>query len=299
MAEVRLLEVGPRDGLQNEPEVIPTEVKIEYVRRLAAAGLKRIEVTSFVSPRWVPQLADASEVLAGLDLPGVELSVLVPNQKGLERALLAGVKRIALFAAASETFSRKNLNRSIAESLDDYRPVARQALAAGMSLRGYLSTCFVCPFEGPVAPDKVAELTAELLEMGVDEVGISDTIGVAVPPQVQAALRAVLKVAPVEKLALHLHDTWGTALANVWAGLDLGVRSFDASSGGLGGCPYAPGAAGNLATEDLVNLLERSGYNTGVDLGKLAEASRFLAQALGRELPSRVLRVIDKSSRQG
>ncbi len=293
MAEVRLLEVGPRDGLQNEPEVIPTEVKIEYVRRLAAAGLKRIEVTSFVSPRWVPQLADASEVLAGLDLPGVELSVLVPNQKGLERALEAGVKRIALFAAASETFSRKNLNRSIAESLDDYRPVARQALAAGMSLRGYLSTCFVCPFEGPVAPDRVAALTAELLEMGVDEVGISDTIGVAVPPQIRATLKAVLEVAPVEKLALHLHDTWGTALANVWAGLELGIASFDASSGGLGGCPYAPGAAGNLATEDLVNLLERSGYDTGVDLGKLAEASRFLAQALGRELPSRVLRVVD------
>ncbi len=293
MAEVRLLEVGPRDGLQNEPEVIPTGVKIEYVRRLAAAGLKRIEVTSFVSPRWVPQLADASEVLAGLDLPGVELSVLVPNQKGLERALEAGVKRIALFAAASETFSRKNLNRSIAESLDDYRPVARQALAAGMSLRGYLSTCFVCPFEGPVAPDRVAALTAELLEMGVDEVGISDTIGVAVPPQIRATLKAVLEVAPVEKLALHLHDTWGTALANVWAGLELGITSFDASSGGLGGCPYAPGAAGNLATEDLVNLLERSGYDTGVDLGKLARASRFLAQALGRELPSRVLRVVD------
>lgn len=293
MGEIRLLEVGPRDGLQNEPEVIPTEVKIEYVRRLAAAGLKRIEVTSFVSPRWVPQLADASAVLAGLDLPGVELSVLVPNQKGLERALEAGVKRIALFAAASETFSRKNLNRSIAESLDDYRPVARQALAAGMSLRGYLSTCFVCPFEGPVQPERVAELTAELLEMGVDEVGISDTIGVAVPPQIKATLKAVLEVAPVEKLALHLHDTWGTALANVWAGLELGIASFDASSGGLGGCPYAPGAAGNLATEDLVNLLERSGYDTGVDLGQLAEASRFLAQALGRELPSRVLRLVD------
>ncbi len=292
MAEVRLLEVGPRDGLQNEPEVIATEVKIEYVRRLAAAGLKRIEVTSFVSPRWVPQLADASEVLAGLDLPGVELSVLVPNQKGLERALEAGVRRIALFAAASESFSRKNLNRSIAESLDDYRPVARQALAAGMSLRGYLSTCFVCPFEGPVAPEKVAALTAELLEMGLDEVAISDTIGVAVPAQIKATLKAVLEVAPVEKLALHLHDTWGTALANVWAGLELGVRSFDASSGGLGGCPYAPGAAGNLATEDLVNLLERSGYDTGVDLGQLAEASRFLAQALGRELPSRVLRLV-------
>ncbi|GMU56512.1 MAG: hydroxymethylglutaryl-CoA lyase [Candidatus Xenobia bacterium] len=292
MAEVRLLEVGPRDGLQNEPEVIPTEVKIEYVRRLAAAGLKRIEVTSFVSPRWVPQLADASEVLAGLDLPGLELSVLVPNQKGLERALEAGVRRIALFAAASESFSRKNLNRSIAESLDDYRPVARQALAAGMSLRGYLSTCFVCPFEGPVAPEKVAALTAELLEMGLDEVAISDTIGVAVPPQIKATLKAVLEVAPVEKLALHLHDTWGTALANVWAGLELGVRSFDASSGGLGGCPYAPGAAGNLATEDLVNLLERSGYDTGVDLGQLAEASRFLVQALGRELPSRVLRLV-------
>lgn len=292
MPEVRLLEVGPRDGLQNEPDVIPTEVKIEYVRRLAAAGLRRIEVTSFVSPRWVPQLADASEVLAGLDLPGVELSVLVPNQKGLERALEAGVKRIALFAAASETFSRKNLNRGIAESLEDYRPVARQALAAGLSLRGYLSTCFVCPFEGPVAPARVAALTAELLEMGVDEVGISDTIGVAVPPQIRATLEEVLKKAPVEQLALHLHDTWGTALANVWAGLEMGIRSFDASSGGLGGCPYAPGAAGNLATEDLVNLLERSGYETGVDLGRLAEASRYLARALGRELPSRVLRLI-------
>lgn len=170
--------------------------------------------------------------------------------------------------------------------------MARQALAAGLSLRGYLSTCFVCPFEGPVAPARVAALTAELLEMGVDEVGISDTIGVAVPPQIRATLEEVLKKAPVEQLALHLHDTWGTALANVWAGLEMGIRSFDASSGGLGGCPYAPGAAGNLATEDLVNLLERSGYETGVDLGRLAEASRYLARALGRELPSRVLRLI-------
>lgn len=287
---MKILEVGPRDGLQNEPDQVPTAVKIGYVERLAAAGLKHIEVTSFVSPKWVPQLADASEVLAGLSLPPeVEVSVLVPNQRGLERALEAGVKRVAVFTAASETFARKNLNRSIEETLQDYRGVVSSALDAGISVRGYVSTCFACPYEGPVAPDAVVRVTSSLLEMGVDEVSISDTIGVAVPPDIRATVGAVLRHAPPSALALHLHDTWATALANVWEGIGLGITSFDSSSGGLGGCPYAPGAAGNLATEDLVNLLERSGYKTGVDLAKLAEASRFLGAHLGRPLPSRVL----------
>ncbi len=287
---MRIVEVGPRDGLQNEADLVPTEVKIGYVERLAAAGLKQIEVTSFVSPKWVPQLADAAEVLAGLKLPDdVVVSVLVPNQKGLELALKAGVKRVAVFTAASETFARKNLNRSIAETLADYRGVVRAALDAGLSVRGYVSTCFVCPFEGPVAPEAVVQVTADLLEMGVDEVSLGDTIGVAVPPQIRTTVGAVLKAAPAERLALHLHDTWATALANVWAGLELGITCYDSSAGGLGGCPYAPGAAGNLATEDLVNFLERSGYPTGVDLARLAEASRYLAGHLGRTLPSRVL----------
>lgn len=287
---MKIVEVGPRDGLQNEPDQVPTEVKIGYVERLAAAGLKHIEVTSFVSPRWVPQLADASEVLAGLRLPpDVEVSVLVPNQQGLERALAAGVKRVAVFTAASETFASKNLNRTIEQSLEEYRSVVRSAREAGVSVRGYVSTCFACPFEGPIAPRAVVGVTAALLEMGVDEVSLGDTIGVAVPPQIRATVGAVLQVAPAASLALHLHDTWATALANVWAGLELGITCFDSSAGGLGGCPYAPGAAGNLATEELVNLLERSGYSTGVDLGKLAEASRYLQSHLGRTLPSRVL----------
>lgn len=282
--------MGPRDGLQNEPDQVPTAVKIGYVERLAAAGLKQIEVTSFVSPRWVPQLADAAEVLRGLSLPDdVVVSVLVPNRKGLELALAAGVKRVAVFTAASETFARKNLNRSIDETLADYRSVVRAALDAGVSVRGYVSTCFVCPFEGAIAPEAVVRVTGELLTMGVDEVSLGDTLGVAVPPQIRTTVGAVLRTAPASALALHLHDTWATALANVWAGIELGITCFDSSAGGLGGCPYAPGAAGNLATEDLVNLLERSGFATGVDLPKLAEASRYLATHLGRTLPSRVL----------
>ncbi|MEW6283491.1 MAG: hydroxymethylglutaryl-CoA lyase [Candidatus Eremiobacterota bacterium] len=284
---VRIVEVGPRDGLQNEPERIPLPVKLEYIRKLAAAGLRHIEATSFVHPKWVPQLADAGELVAALDLGGpVEYSVLVPNLKGLERALSSGVRRVAIFAAASEEFSRRNLNRSIHETLGEYAEVVRRALAGGLTVRGYVSTCFGCPYQGAVEPDAVRRVTEALLAMGVDEVSLGDTIGVAVPPDVERVLRGL----PVDRLALHMHDTSGTALVNVWAGLQLGVGCFDSSSGGLGGCPYAPGAAGNLATEDLVYLLERSGHPTGVDLERLADASLYLAEALGRELPSRQLR---------
>jgi len=287
---VSIVEVGPRDGLQNEKAIVATVDKIAFVDRLTAAGHSTIEVSAFVSPKWMPQMADASEVFAGITRrPGVRYTALVPNQAGLERALAAGVSEIAIFAAASETFSQRNINQSIDQSLKTYAAVCGQATAAGIRVRGYLSTCFGCPFEGEVSPSQVARVTARLFELGVFEVSISDTTGVAHPGQVPRVLDAVTKEIPLGQTALHFHDTRGTALANVLAGLDYGVTTFDSSAGGLGGCPFAPGAAGNLATEDLLYMLDGLGIETGVSLDRVVESSRFIETRLDHRLPSRYL----------
>lgn len=287
---VTIVEVGPRDGLQNEAVTVAATDKIAFVDRLTAAGHSIIEVTAFVSPKWVPQMADAAEVFAGITRrPGVRYAALVPNRPGLERAMAAGVSEIAIFAAASETFSRRNINQSIDESLAAYRAVVDAATAAGLRVRGYLSTCFYCPYEGPIAPQRVADVAARLLDLGVYEVAISDTIGAATPGDVHRVLDTVGARLPLHQTALHFHDTRGTALANVLAGLDHGVATFDSSAGGLGGCPYAPGAAGNLATEDLLYMLNGLGIDTGVSIEGVAAASRFIASKLDHALPSRFL----------
>jgi hydroxymethylglutaryl-CoA lyase len=290
---VTVVEVGPRDGLQNERALVSTADKIEFVNRLSAAGHAVIEVSAFVSPKWVPQMADAAEVLAGITRrPGTRYTALVPNLAGLDRAAKAGVTEIAIFAASSETFSRKNINQTIDESLATYAQVCERALAAGMRVRGYLSTAFGCPFEGAVDPARVAEVAARLHEMGVFEVAISDTIGIAHPGQVPRVLDAVLARIPVHEIALHFHDTRGTALANVLASLSHGVATFDASSGGLGGCPYAPGAAGNLATDDLIYMLDGLGIETGVSLAGVSAASAFIAAKIDHPLPSRYAQAV-------
>jgi isopropylmalate/homocitrate/citramalate synthase len=285
---VNIVEVGPRDGLQNEPAPIPTEIKLAFIRKLVEAGLTQIEATSFVHPDKVPQLADAAEVVAGLpESPGVVYSALVPNEKGLERAAACGVKRIAVFTAASETFAKKNIGMSIDESIEVFARVARQAARQGMSVRGYLSTSFECPYEGAVDPERVRDLTLRLLDIGVDQVAISDTIGAAAPNDVDNTVGTVMESVPRDRIALHFHDTNGTALANVYAGLLLGIETFDASAGGLGGCPFAPGAAGNLATEDLVYMLDRMGIATGVVLDGVVEAAGIVAGAMNRPLSSK------------
>jgi hydroxymethylglutaryl-CoA lyase len=285
---VKIVEVGPRDGLQNEQARVSTADKIAFVNRLAAAGLTTIEVSAFVSPRWVPQMADADAVFAGIERrTGVRYTALVPNVAGLDRAVAARVDEVAIFAAASETFSLKNINQTIEASLERYRDVCSRAAAAGLRVRAYLSTAFGCPYEGAVAPERVAELSEVLLEMGAYEVAVSDTIGIAHPGQVVSVLGQILSRVPIDRVALHFHDTRGTALANVLAALDVGVSTFDASAGGLGGCPYAPGAAGNLATEDLIFILDGLGVHTGVDLDALLDASRFIEGAVGHALPSR------------
>ena len=287
---VQVVEVGPRDGLQNEPARIATADKIAFVNRLAEAGHSIVEVSAFVSPKWVPQMADASEVFASIARkPGVRYTALVPNLAGLTRAREARVDEIAIFAAASETFSKRNINQTIDESLETYRAVTDAARADGLRVRGYLSTCFGCPFEGAVAPGKVADVAARLFALGVYEVAISDTIGVAHPGQVPEVVNVVAQRVPVEHIALHFHDTRGTALVNVLAGLQSGVTTFDASAGGLGGCPYAPGAAGNLATEDLLYMLDGLGIQTGVRLEGVMDASRAIEPMLGHPLPSRVV----------
>ena len=295
---VQILEVGPRDGLQNESALVPLAEKIAFVDRLTAAGHTRIEVSAFVSPTWVPQLADAAEVFAGITRhPGVRYSALVPNPKGLERAIACGVTEVAIFAAASETFSRKNINQSIDESLVNYAEVTRLARAAGVTVRGYLSTCFGCPFEGDVAVDRVADLTRRLLDIGVYEVAVSDTIGIAHPGQVRAVLSVLRPLFTPDQLALHFHDTRGTALANVLASLDFGITTFDSSAGGLGGCPYAPGALGNVATEDLLYMLHGLGHVTGVSIDALTDASLALEPSISRRLPSRYVNAV--RSRRG
>ena len=290
---VTIVEVGPRDGLQNERALVPTADKIEFVNRLSAAHLPAIEVSAFVSPKWVPQMADAAEVFAGIGrAPGIRYTALVPNLAGLDRAMAAGVTEIAVFAASTETFSRKNINQSIDESLASYAQVCDRARASGLRVRGYLSTAFGCPFEGTVAPDRVADVAARLADLGVFEVAISDTIGIAHPGQVPGVLDAVLARVPVHQVALHFHDTRGTALANVLASLPYGIATFDAAAGGLGGCPFAPGAAGNLATDDLVYMLDGLGIETGVTLAAVSDASAFIASRIDHRLPSRYAQAV-------
>jgi isopropylmalate/homocitrate/citramalate synthase len=271
---VRIVEVGPRDGLQNEEAVVPADAKVAFIEALAASGLQVVEATSFVSPRAIPQLADADEVFPRIERrPGVRYPVLVPNTRGLERAEAAGVEAVAVFTAASEAFTHHNIGMTIEESLAAFAPVLELAAAAGWWRRGYVSTAFGCPYSGDVATEAVVEVAAALMDLGCDEISIGDTIGVAHPDDVRRVVTALLARIPAERLALHLHDTYGRALENVEAGLELGIRIFDASAGGTGGCPYAPGAPGNLATESLVELLDRRGYVHGVDAEAVVRAA--------------------------
>jgi len=294
---VRIVEVGPRDGLQNEAAPIATDDKVTFVNALAAAGHTAIEVSAFVSPKWVPQMADATEVFARIERrAGVRYAALVPNLAGLARAREARVDEIAIFAAASETFSQRNINQSVAESLDAYAAVCRQAQETGLRVRAYLSTVFGCPFEGAVPVDTVATVAARLIAMGAYEVALSDTIGIAHPGQVRPVVEAVTRRGlALSQIAMHFHDTRGTALVNVYAALEAGVSTFDSSAGGLGGCPYAPGATGNLATEDLVYMLDGLGIQSGVSLSGVIAASTAMEAHVGHVLPSRVLQASLKS----
>ena len=291
--QVRIVEVGPRDGLQNEREIVPTPVKLALIDKLADAGLTTIEAGAFVSPKWVPQMADSAAVLTGLRRrSGVSYPVLVPNRQGLEAALAAGVTEIAVFGAASETFSRRNINCSIAESLDRFRPVVELARQHGVKVRGYVSCALGCPYEGEIAPEKVAEVAGALYAMGCYEISLGDTIGVGTPGKTQRMLEAVTWQAPLDCLAGHYHDTYGQALVNIYASLELGLATFDASIAGLGGCPYAAGASGNVATEDVIYLLNGLGIETGVDLDALADAAAFISAALHRPPASKVARAL-------
>jgi hydroxymethylglutaryl-CoA lyase len=279
---IRIVEVGPRDGLQNEPRLLPTAAKIAFVDALSTTGVAEIEASAFVSPRWVPQLADAEAVFAGITRrPGVVYSALVPNEHGLERAFAARAERIALFTAASETFNRKNINATIAESIARFVPVACRARAAGLPLRGYVSTAFWCPYEGKIAPARVAPVVDQLFQLGVEEISIGDTIGKATPADVNALLDLLLARIPPARLALHFHDTYGHAAANVRAALARGIETFDSSAGGIGGCPYAPGASGNIATELLADTLAAAGAAVAIDRDALARASALIGAALG------------------
>jgi len=285
--------MGPRDGLQNEPGTVPTAVKLELIDRLADAGLTAIESTAFVSPKWIPQMADHTEVLKGIRRrPGVTYPVLTPNLKGFEAALAAGATEVAIFGAASESFSKKNINCSIAESLERFRPVAEAAAKNNVRVRGYVSCVIGCPYEGDIAPAKVAEVSKALLDMGCYEVSLGDTIGVGTPRKTQAMIEAVSNVVPVGKLAGHYHDTFGQSLANIYASLELGVATFDSSVAGLGGCPYAAGASGNVATEDVLYMLQGLGIETGVDLDRIAATGEWICAILKREPGSKAGRAI-------
>jgi hydroxymethylglutaryl-CoA lyase len=287
-SRVNILEVGPRDGLQNENQPVPAAVKIELVHRLQDAGFAQIEVTSFVSPKWVPQMADNTHVMAGIQRkPDVRYSVLTPNMQGLEAALASRPDEIVVFGAASEAFSQKNINCSIAESMERFRPVVAAALAQGVAVRGSISCALGCPYEGDIAPERVAQVASLMRGMGVQHVGVADTIGVGTPRRVRAALEAALRHYPLEAVSGHFHDTYGQALANTLAALELGITSFDASVAGLGGCPYAKGATGNVATEDMVFMLRGMGIDTGVDLERLLDASAFICGYLQRVPNSR------------
>jgi len=280
---VKIVEVGPRDGLQNEKQVVPTEIKIELIDRLAAAGVPVIEATSFVSPKWVPQMGDNSAVLAGIRRqPGVTYTALTPNLQGFDGAVLAKADEVAIFGAASEAFSQKNINCSIAESLKRFEPVVSAASALEIPVRGYVSCVVGCPYEGAVAPEKVAQVAKTLYEMGCYEVSLGDTVGVGNPDSIRRMLDACARVVPLEKLAGHYHDTYGMAIANVHASLEMGLAVFDASVAGLGGCPYAKGASGNVATEDVVYLLHGLGIATGIDLAKLAAVGEWISSAINR-----------------
>ncbi len=298
--QVTIVEVGPRDGLQNEQVAISSDDKVAFIDRLSAAGYAVIEVSAFVNPKRVPQMGDASELFARIARrPGTRYTALVPNLQGLERAAAAGLEEIAIFAASSESFSRANINQGIDDAFRIYAAVCDRAQLLGMRVRGYLSTAFGCPYEGDVPVLRVAELSARLLAMGVYQVAISDTIGVAHPGQVEQVLDTVGEHIGLDTVALHFHDTRGTALANVLAALQLGITTFDASAGGLGGCPYAPGASGNLATEDLLYMLEGLGIATGVVLSQVVEASGFIATRLDHPLPSRYVQAERAQQRRG
>jgi hydroxymethylglutaryl-CoA lyase len=290
---VRIVEVGPRDGLQNEKREVPTQTKLELIERLADAGLPAVEATAFVSPKWIPQMADHTEVLERIRRkPGVDYPVLTPNLKGFEAARLAGATEVAIFGAASEAFSRKNINCSIAESLERFRPVAEAARTAGIKVRGYISCVVGCPYEGEIAPGKVAEVASALFDMGCYEISLGDTIGVGTPVKTQRMLEACAKRVPIAKLAGHYHDTYGQALANIYASLELGVATFDSSVAGLGGCPYAAGASGNVATEDVVYLLNGLGVETGIDLDRVVSIGEWICGVLGREPSTKAGRAI-------
>ena len=285
---VRIVEVGPRDGLQNEPGEVPTAVKVELIERLADAGLPAVEATAFVSPKWVPQMADHTEVLERIRRkPGVDYPVLAPNLKGFEAARAAGATEVAIFAAASESFSRKNINCSIAESLERFRPVAQAAREHGIKVRGYVSCVLGCPYEGEIAPARVAEVAAALYDMGCYEISLGDTIGTGTAQKTKTMIAACAKRVPIDKLAGHYHDTYGQALANIYASLELGVPTFDASIAGLGGCPYAAGATGNVATEDVVYMLNGLGVRTGIDLARLVDIGQWISGVLKREYGSK------------
>lgn len=286
---VKIVEVGPRDGLQNEKVMVPTATKVALIHRLNDAGLSVIEATAFVSPKWVPQMADAPDVMAQITRqPGVTYPVLAPNMKGLEAAIAAGATEVAVFGAASESFSQKNINCSIAESLDRFRPVADAAREAGLAVRGYVSCVLGCPYEGYIAPEKVAEVAKVLYDMGCYEISLGDTIGTGTPAKAQAMIEAVAKHVPIEKLAAHFHDTYGQAMANLLAALQMGVAVIDSSVAGLGGCPYAKGASGNVATEDVVYMLNGLGIETGIDLEKLAETGSWICDQIGKSSASKV-----------
>jgi hydroxymethylglutaryl-CoA lyase len=289
--KVRIVEVGPRDGLQNEKQIVPADIKIEFIRRLAASGLRTIEATAFVSPKWVPQMADHAEVMRALPRDQVvSYPVLVPNLRGFEAAVASGATEVAVFAAASETFSQRNINCTIAESLERFAPVFEAARAAKTRVRGYVSCALGCPYEGAIKPARVAQVADALFESGCYEVSLGDTIGVGTPSLAIALIEKVAERIPIDQLAGHFHDTYGQALANIYAAISTGVRIFDASVSGLGGCPYAPGAAGNIATEDLLYMLNGMGIETGVDLDQLIAAGSFICGQLGRETQSRVAR---------
>ena len=292
-AHVNIIDVGPRDGLQNEKQPVPAAVKIELVHRLQNAGLREIEVTSFVSPKWVPQMADNAEVMAGMvRQPGVRYSVLTPNLKGFEAALTTQPDEIVVFGAASEAFSQKNINCSIAESIERFAPVVEAALAAGIAVRGAMSCTVGCPYEGEIAPERVAYLAGLMKSIGVQRVDVADTIGVGTPLKVQKALEATLKYFDIDAISGHFHDTYGQALSNTLAALQLGVWNYQSSVAGLGGCPYAKGATGNVATEDVVYLLHGMDIDTGIDLDALIDAGQFISDHLGRPSQSRVARAL-------
>ncbi|BBW96093.1 hydroxymethylglutaryl-CoA lyase [Geobacillus sp. FSL W8-0032] len=292
-AKVTIKEVGPRDGLQNEAAPIATADKIAWINLLSETGLSYIEVTSFVHPKWIPQLADAAEVAAGIRRKdGVTYAALVPNEKGLERALGAGVDEVGVFMSASETHNEKNINKTIAATFPVLEAVVKTAKQAGKTVRGYVSTVFGCPYEGAVPVDQVLTVADRLLVMGVDELSLGDTIGVATPKQVEEVLAEVLRRFPVDRIAMHFHDTRGTALANIVVSMEMGITTFDSSLGGLGGCPYAPGASGNVATDDLVYMLHGMGIDTGIDVERLTKAALFIRDKIGRPLPSRYLQTV-------